>query len=75
MKRYDPDEVLKSRVTLFIEWLRHEAGLSYADMARKTGVAVQHIAGHEFSAKRAYKIAMAFKSRIADFDRYYGWEK
>lgn len=64
---------LQAKTGLFIEYLRHERGVTYTEMAKRTGMAIAPIGKHELSAKRCYKLCMAFREYVDDFDRYYGW--
>jgi hypothetical protein len=66
---------LQAKTYLFIEYLKHEKGISYGKMAERTGLVMSQIASHALSAKRCYRFCMAFRKYVDDFDEYYGWRK
>ncbi|ADV46431.1 winged helix-turn-helix domain-containing protein [Nitratifractor salsuginis] len=70
----NPSE-LQARTYLFLEYLRHECGISYSKMARKAGLAIPPVAKHELSNKSCYRLCMAFREYVDGFDEYYGWRK
>ena len=65
---------LIEKTKLFIEYLVHERGITYSEISKHAGVAVQSVSSHMFGDKTALKICKAYRLYIPTFDDYYGFK-
>ena len=74
LKDRSRDEEFLEKVKLFVEWCRHEKGISYRELARIGECSYSNISTHQFSFKVALRLARNVdRALIREFDEYYGW--
>ena len=63
------------KLKLFVEYLRHIEGVSYAEMSRITGVSVHMLNRLEIGYDHSIAIITKMNRDLIDrFDKYYGWK-
>lgn len=72
-------EELLEKTKLFTEYLFHEEGFTYTEIANSVGITHQVLSKVNYGFETAFKILKWFKANnryaIERFDIYYGWSK